>query len=73
MRKNIIIVLTVGMIFGLSSCIKRTCVCDAEGYASQSQLQAVLDRYGRKGCMEVVENGGYRVDHTGIELYCYEK
>jgi hypothetical protein len=74
MKKSIIIltVMTV-VLFGLSSCLKRSCECEAVGYASSSQLQAVLDRYGREGCMEVVENGGYTVDYTGIELYCHEE
>jgi hypothetical protein len=74
MKKKIIILgVIIGILFGLSSCIKRACKCEAVGYASQSQLQAVLDRYGRNGCMEVVANGGYEVDYTGVELYCYEE
>jgi hypothetical protein len=74
MKKYIIILgLALFVIFGCTSCIKRMCKCEATGYASQSQLQMVLDRYGQGGCIEVVENGGYKIDYTGIELYCYEE
>jgi putative lipase involved disintegration of autophagic bodies len=73
-RERIIIlgIMTV-LISCLSSCIKRSCECEAVGYASNTQLQTVLDRYGKEGCMDVVENGGYWIDYTGIELYCYEE
>jgi hypothetical protein len=74
MKKSIIILgLTICVMLCFSSCLKRVCKCEAEGYASKMTLQAVLDRYGKEGCMEIVSEGGYRLDYTGIELYCYEE
>jgi hypothetical protein len=74
MRKKIMILgVIIGILFGLSSCKKRarSCGCKGVRYASQSQLQTVLDRYDVKSCMKVVANGGYKVD-SGVELYCHE-
>jgi hypothetical protein len=72
-RISIILVTAVCAIISFSACLKKNCICEAEGYASQAYLQEVLNRYGGDGCMKVVSNGGYTVDYTGVELYCHEE
>ncbi|MDR1113188.1 MAG: hypothetical protein LBL18_05470 [Bacteroidales bacterium] len=71
-KRPIILAAALFAILSFSSCLKRNCICEAQGYASQAYLQEVLERYGQAGCMDVVKQGGHAVDYTGVELYCYE-
>jgi hypothetical protein len=74
MKKSTIILATaVCTIISFSACLKKECICEAKGYTSQAYLQEVLNRYGRDDCMQVVSEGGYAVDYTGVELYCHEE
>jgi hypothetical protein len=71
MKKFSIILAVFATVF-VCGCRKSHCFCEAEGYVPPAYLQEVLDRYGRDGCIRVVKQGGYVVDYTGVELYCYE-
>lgn len=62
-----IMALAVMLVMGFSSCKKLNCQCVATGYASESDVQAVLDKH-IQDCVEIAENGP--ITDQGIVVTC---
>ncbi len=68
MKKTLLIMALAALLsVGFSSCKKLMCKCVATGYASESELQTILDKH-INDCVEIAETGA--ITDNGVVVTC---